>query len=33
MLDLLLAFSFLSFFVMGLVTLKWTADIIHFVIS
>lgn len=32
MLDLLLAFSFLSFFVVGAITLKRVADIIYFVV-
>lgn len=32
-LDLFLAFSFLSFFIIGVVTLKWTMDAIYFVLA
>ncbi len=33
MLDLFLAFSFLSFFIIGVITLKWTMDAIFFILA
>ena len=33
MLDLLLASSFLSFFVVGVIILNWTTDVVYFIIS